>query len=220
MTGAALCAALCAALSRPGIAQRDTMPPLVGDREASAELAKIVSATRDAGLPIDPILAKVRYGVSVAHAPAPRIVAAARMVASRLETAREALAPRPTSNDIAVGADALAYGATREALHAVRAASRDQSVATPLGVLAQLLASGVPAKRAFEIVTDLMKRGASGPQLVALGNDVNADVASGAQALAALDTRLRGLTAVLAPGGGAVGAGVTAVSGPTGPKKP
>ncbi|MGH7617786.1 MAG: hypothetical protein ACREPM_11200, partial [Gemmatimonadaceae bacterium] len=96
---------------------------------------------------------------------------------------------------------ALAYGATPDALRAVRAASRDASVATSLGVLAQLVASGVPAKRATEIVTDLVKRGVSGPQLIALGTDVNADVASGAQVAAALDTRLRGLTAVLAPAG-------------------
>lgn len=193
---------LLAVLAHDAPAQRDSLSLLPGDRDASAELAKIVSAARDAGLPVDPILGKVRYGVVVVHAPADRIVAAARALASRLEVARTALAPRPMPADITNGADALGYGATPDALRAVRAASRDQSVATPLGVLAQLVASGVPAKRAAEIVTALIKRGASGPQLVALGTDVNADVASGAQALAALDTRLRGLTAVLAPAAG------------------
>jgi hypothetical protein len=85
-------------------------------------------------------------------------------------------------------------------------------------VLAQLVASGVPAKRAAAIVTDLIKRRATAEQLVALGTNVNADVASGAQASAALDTRLRGLTAVLAPSGATTtGPGISSL---TGPKKP
>src|SRR4029079_11290184 len=58
---------------------------LVADRNASAELAKIVAATEQNGLPIHPILAKVRYAVIVAHAPAMRTVAAASAVAARLE---------------------------------------------------------------------------------------------------------------------------------------
>src|SRR5512144_2617933 len=89
---------------------QDASDLLVGDREASAELAKIVEATRVGGLPVDPILAKVRYAVLVAHAPAPRIVAAARAIAARLEDARSALAPHPTPTDIAAGEDALSSG--------------------------------------------------------------------------------------------------------------
>ena len=104
-------------------------------------------------------------------------------------------------------------------MRAVRTASGDQSVSIPLGVLAQLVASGVPAKRAAAIVTDLIKRRASAAQLAALGTNVNADVAGGAQATAALDTRLRGLTAVLAPSAAATtDPGITAASGPK--KKP
>jgi hypothetical protein len=190
---------LLASLSRGATAQQDSLL-LSADRDASAELARIVATARDAGLPVDPILGKVKYG-AIVHAPPQRIVAAARAVATRLQVARDALMPRPTPGEIANGADALEYGATKDELQAVRAASGDQAISTPLGVLAQLVASGVPAKRAAAIVTELIKRHASSAQLVALGTDVNADVASGAQATAALDTRLRGLTAVLAPGG-------------------
>jgi hypothetical protein len=86
-------------------------------------------------------------------------------------------------------------------------------------VLAQLLASGVKPKQATDIVTDLMRKGASGQQLADLGKDVNADVAAGAQANVALDTRLRGLTAVLAPAGGTAAASPAALSGPV-KKKP
>lgn len=194
-------ALLLACLARGATAQQDSLL-LSADRDASAELAKIVAAARDAGLPVDAILGKVKYG-AIVHAPPQRIIAAARAVATRLQVARDALAPRPTATDISNGADALEYGATKDELRAVRTASGDQPISTPLGVLAQLVASGVPPKRAATIVTDLIKRHASSAQLVALGTDVNADVASGAQATAALDTRLRGLTAVLAPGGAA-----------------
>jgi hypothetical protein len=87
--------------------------------------------------------------------------------------------------------------------------------------LAQLVASKVPLPRATKIVTDLIKRGASDPQLLALGNNVSTDVVHGAQAMASLDVRLRGLTAVLAPLGSAAAAAdgpQTAASGPG--KKP
>lgn len=210
--------ALLASLPLVANAQQDTVTLLPGDAQANAELGRIVSAARDAGLPVDPILGKVRYGVVVVHAPPQRIIAAARALAARLEVARDALAPRPTPSDIANGADALAYGATKDELRAVRSASSDQLVSTHLGVLAQLVASGVPAKRAAEIVTDLIKRHASAAQLAALGNDVNADVVRGAQAMAALDTRLRGLTAVLAPDGVVTTAPGISASGPK--KKP
>ena len=213
---AAIAAGLSVVLTLAAGAQ-DTSSLLPSDPDASAELAKIIAATRDAGLPVDPIFAKINFGVRVSHAPPGRIVAAARALASRLGVARDALAPAIAA-DIVAGADALQYGATRDALRAVRVAGPSQALAIPLAVLAQLVSSRVPSNRAAEIVTDLMKRGASAQQLVALGNDVNDDVTRGAQALAALDTRMRGLNAVLAPAGAAATAADAAAL--SGPKKP
>ena len=189
---------LLASTARGASAQRDTV--LLSDREANAELTKILSAARDAGLPIKPILGKVRYGV-MAHATPDSIVAKVRSLVARLAVSKDALAPDTTAADIAYGADALEYGATRQELIAVRQASGEKPGLIPFSVLAQLVASGVPAKRAAATVIDLIKHHASAQQLVALSTDVNADVASGAQANAALDIRLRGLTAVLAPPG-------------------
>jgi hypothetical protein len=177
-------------------------PALPGDGEASAALAKIVVATRDKGLPVDPILAKVRYAL-VVHAPPGRIVATARDMAARLEVARDALAPHPSANDIAAGEAALNY-VPRDVLTRVRTATpRDSSVAVPLGVLTQLVSNGVSVKRAAEIVTSLIKHGASGQQLASLSNDVNSDVQRGGRPDDALDVRMRGLTAALAPAGAA-----------------
>jgi hypothetical protein len=179
-------------------AAQDTSALISGDREASAELSRIVETTRQGGLPVDPILAKVRYAVLVAHAPPPKIVAAARAVAGRLEEARNALAPHPTPPDIAAGEDALSSGVSPAALQDIRKANPSRPVAVPLGVLAQLVANGVPEKRAAKIVTDLIRRGATAEQLVALGNEVNADVALGTVAANALDLRMSRLNAVLA----------------------
>jgi hypothetical protein len=65
--------------------------------------------------------------------------------------------------------------------------------------------SGVPASKAGRIVTELIKRGATATQLVALGNDVNADVQGGARAQESADIRMRGLTPLLAPGSATAG---------------
>jgi hypothetical protein len=212
--------ALLLALLAPQVSAQQDSLFFPSDRDANAQLATIVTAARDAGLPIDPILGKVRYGILVVHAQPQRIVGAARALAARLQVARDALMPGPTAGDIATGADALEYGATKDQLKAIRVASGDQPVSTPLGVLAQLVASGVDAKRATTIVTDLIKKHATPAQLVALGTDVNADVANGAKATAALDIRLRGLTAVLAPPGGVGAATGDGLSATTPKKKP
>lgn len=189
------------------------------NRETATLLTGIVDSARARGLPTDPIVVKISQGVLLHVAP-DRIVVAAQSVASRLDDARAALAPKPTPADIVAGGDALSVaGVTKAALQAVRSTSPNQPVAVPIAVLAQLVASGVPAKRATQIVTDLIRRGASNRQFVDLGNNVNADVERGARVMASLDVRLQGLTAVLAPAGNpsASGDGLQAASGP---KKP
>ena len=208
-------------ISAARTAASQDVPILGSDREASAELAKIVAAAQESGLPVDPILAKARYGVTV-HAPASRIVAAARAVAKRLEGARSALAPQPTANDIAAGENALGSEISRKSLQEIRKVSPHKPVAVPLGVLAQLVANKVPEKKAVKYVTELIKHGATDQQVADLGNDVNAEVKLGSSAVDALEMRMNRLNAVL----GAPGANGDAASVPTslqsgdGKKKP
>jgi hypothetical protein len=220
MRGGWLVMGMLIASARSGTAQEAPLVP--GDRDASEQLARIVDSTRLKGLPVDPIIARIQYGVSIAHAPMPRIIAAARAIAARLPVAREALAPNATPSDIMAGEGALGNGATRESLHVIRAAGGNQPLAVALGVLAQLVASGVPVQRASQTVVEFMKRGASGQQLATLGNEVNLDIAQGSAALSALDTRARGLSAILAPPMSANGPalGITANSPAGPPKKP
>jgi len=197
-------------ISAARTAASQDVPILGSDREASAELAKIVAAAKESGLPVDPILAKARYGVTV-HAPASRIVAAARAVAKRLEDARSALAPQPTANDIAAGENALGSEISRNSLQEIRKVSPHKPVAVPLGVLAQLVASKVPEKKAVKYVTELIKHGATDQQVADLGNDVNAEVKLGSSPVDALEMRMSRLNAVL----GAPGANGDAASVPT-----
>ena len=176
---------------------QDLSALIANDRAASAELAAIIVATQESGLPVEPIIAKIRYAVLVAHAPSTKIISTARAMAARLEEARKALAPHPTDPDIVAGEDALSSGVSPKSLQDVRKVSANRPVAVPLGVLAQLVTSRVDEKRAAKIVTDLIKRGASGEQLVALGNEVNTDVAMGTQVNSALELRMNRLNAVL-----------------------
>jgi len=191
------------------------------DRATAMRLQQIVDRARADGLPVQPIVAKVRYASLVVHAPTPKVIAAAEAVAERLALARQALAPRASDGEIDNAADALGLGVPVSALEALRAASPNKPIAVPIGVLTQLVASRVPIAKATAIVKDLIKRGASDEQLVALGNNVNEDVALGRKPDAAAEIRANGLIPLLAPSGANANA---AAAGPTSaspvPRKP
>jgi len=192
------------------------------DSATQVNVMRSVDSARTRGLPVEPLVDKALEGATK-RAAGPRIQAAVSALLRRLELARDALAPNPGPRDIAAGADALAYGATREALTAMRAIRPNESVAVPLGVLTQLVASGVSVARATRAVADLLRRGARDEQLIALNEDVRSYVAAGASPEAALDVRARGLTAVLPPGGGSAVLGDAAAPGTqsaAGSKKP
>lgn len=190
------------------------------DVETQTVVLRTLDSARTRGLPMEPLVDKALEGATK-RAAGPRIQAAVSSLLGRLEAARDALAPNPTPRDITAGADALAFGATREALKAMRAIRPNESVAVPLGVLTQLVASGVPVGRATRVVADLLRRGARDEQLIALNDDVRSYVAAGASPEVALDVRTRGLNAVLPPAGAAGVASDAGASGlSTGPKKP
>ncbi|MDQ3997923.1 MAG: hypothetical protein M3303_13005, partial [Gemmatimonadota bacterium] len=126
-----------------------------------------------------------------------RIRAAVSALAQRLEVARAALAPSPTDADITAGAGALAIGVPRETLRTIRSIRPDRPVTVPLGVLTELVARSVPVDRAATLVVQLLRRGATSTQLVALGEDVQRDIAAGIEPGAAFDIRTRGVASTL-----------------------
>lgn len=190
------------------------------DSSTRQAVMRAVDDARTRGLPADPLINKALEGATK-HAAGSRIEAAVDTLLRRLELSRQALAPSPSERDIAAGADALAFGVTREALSAVRAIRPRGSVAVPLAVLTQLVASGVSVARATRVVSDLIRRGARDEQLIALSDDVRWYVASGASPEAALDVRTRGLNAILPPpGAGSAAEALSPAAATDGRKKP
>jgi len=175
------------------------------DSATGAALLRELDAAVARGIPTAPLLAKAREG-RLKRASGPRIRQAVTVLATRLDSARAALGPTATVEELSAGADALAAGATPDALRAVRTVARQPSLSVPLGALAQLVANGVSPRRATSMVVDLLRRSASSAQLIAFGNAVEIDVAAGLPADESATFRLRAAS-------GAVGAADAALSG-------
>jgi len=170
------------------------------DRETIAQMTRIVESVKAANLPTEPLLAKAGAAARVRVPPA-RLIAALQAVAARLLEARDALGESSPNADIMAGADALSTkGVTKDMLQRIRVAQPSHSVAVPIGVLAQLVASGVSPKEAADIVSRLVRAKATNGQLVSLGNNVSQDILAGAGPSSALQIRLETLKPLLAYG--------------------
>ncbi|HEY3288460.1 MAG TPA: hypothetical protein VGJ96_15165 [Gemmatimonadaceae bacterium] len=172
--------------------------------DASADLGlrraveRELVAARAIGLPEGLLVAKANEGIAKRATPK-RITDAVAALGKRLQVARDQLAPNPSDDEIAAGADALYVGVPAPMLKKMRAAWPNRSLALPLGVLTELVAKGLPPGRAAQVVTDLMARGATNVQLYALAQSVQGDVAAGWAPEAALDLRARGVMSLLPP---------------------
>jgi len=183
-------------------------------------VSRIIQAVAAEGLPAGLILSKARFALAV-RTPGPKIVETAKAMAARLVVARTAIAPHAQESDLAGAEAALSYDVSPQILQRISKASPKDPIAVPLGVLAQLVADGVPAKHAAEIVTQLLHRGATTTQLAALGNEVDADVKMGGyRAIDALNARYNGLSPHLPPLSGAAVTTDLFTGSSTGPKKP
>ena len=161
------------------------------DTALDVSVSREIELARSRGIPAEPLLAKVREG-RLKRAPNPRIRVAVAALAARLDSARAALGARSAPDELVAGADALSAGATTAALRTIRAASPSRSVTAPLGALAQLVASGVPAPRAVSLILELLQRSATAAQVLAFGNAVESDAAGGVPAEESAVFRLHG----------------------------
>lgn len=168
------------------------------DSATQVAVAREIARARENGLPIEPLVAKVREG-RLKRAPSIRIGTAVEKLAERLHAARTALGAQSSADEVIAGADAINAGAEPASLRALRAAS-NRPIAAPIGTLAQLIASGVDQQKAVSMVVTLLKRNAAPKQVLALGNLVEADVASGLLPQESATFRLRGIEAALSFG--------------------
>jgi hypothetical protein len=182
------------------------------DSATMAAIGPIVEKARAANLPVEFLYAKAREG-EVRRAPLARIESAVRLLAERMQTAHDALAPDPTAQEVRAAADVLQEGVPRETLREMRKAAKDASLAVPLGVLTQLVLRGVPVERASVQIVDLLQRGAMPQHFIALDERVRADVLAGKRPDESLDLRLKGIFPNLPQQATADGAGLQATGG-------
>ena len=151
------------------------------------------------GVPTDPLMAKALEGVAK-KANTASIRDAMNALEKRLRKAQDLLGKEAsTVDELWAGADALSVGVSEQTLKQMRAAAPKRSIALELGVLTELVAKKVPSAKASKMVLDLMARGATGVQLTAMSNDVQADVAAGLSPDVALGLRGRGIMSLLPP---------------------
>ena len=160
-------------------------------------ITALIDSARAAGLPTEPLVQRALEGTSK-RATGDRVVAAVRRLARDLGTARSALGPAASGAEIDAGAAALYAGARPADLTALRARRPRQSLVVPLGVLADLVATGVPADTAAAAVLALAATTAD-DDFIAFRRNVERDIALGAPPAAAAAVRSTAATADAIP---------------------
>ena len=161
------------------------------DADTRQAVQRVIDAARRDGLPTEPLVSKALEGATK-HAPGPRIVAVVQTLAGALRDARAALGAGATESEIVAGAGALQAGMRPAALTRLRAARPNRPLTMPLGVLADLVARGVPADTASAAVLALSQGGATDTDFIVLRRDVERDIVAGAPPAAAAALRARG----------------------------
>jgi hypothetical protein len=172
------------------------------DPETRSLVVTVVDSARADGLPSEPLIQRALEGATKG-APGARIVAAVRRLATDLGTARTALDTRASAPELEAGVAALRAGATPQVLTRLRDVRRPP-LTMALSVLADLVASGVPADSASAVVLALAPT-ARDADLVEFRRAVERDIAlgappGGAAAVRALNTGVRFGTTDAAPG--------------------
>lgn len=179
----------------PLVAQSDGMEQL-SDVRARTAIQLVLRNTQAKGISIEPLVRKVREGVSKQADPV-RIQSAVSLLAERLEASFRALAPTTSVEELSAGASALQVGVPAPTLRELRKLSPTQPLTVALGILTELVVHRVPVAKATKRVRELLARGANNAQLVAMGENIEADVAAGITPDAALDLRAKGVMSLL-----------------------
>lgn len=151
----------------------------------------LLDSARLAGLPTDPIESKALEGISK-RASGRLIVLRVRETLHTLRTAREALGPQATSDELVAGAGALRVGLTTVELSQLARSRTTRNLLTvPLVVLSDLISRGVPRDTASTTIFQLWQRGAADDDFLGLWRGVERDIVSGTDPGVALLKRAR-----------------------------
>lgn len=166
------------------------------DPETRGQVVTLVDSARAAGLPIEGLIQRALEGMTKG-APGQRIVAAVRRFAVDLGSVREALGGEAAAAELEAGVAALRAGATPAVLARLRDARRPPRTMA-LAVLADLVASGVPADSAAAAVLALANT--RDADLVEFRRAVERDIALGAPPAAAAAVRVNATARNARPG--------------------
>lgn len=166
------------------------------DPDTRAAVGAIIDSTRAAGLPTEPLVDRALEGAAK-QAAAARIVAAVRLLAAELATARATLGESSSPAELDAGASALHAGVRSEDLTLLRR-RRSQPLTVALAALTDLVASGVPADSAVAAVLALAPN-ARDDQILAFRRAVERDIVLGAPPAAAAAVRVNSTLLDAAP---------------------
>jgi hypothetical protein len=159
---------------------------------ARAQIQNILEAARSAGLPTEPLVDRALEG-AVKRAPVDRIIAAVARLRDELGTARVAFGEPAQPAELIAGASALRAGAAPDDLMRLRTLRPAQSLTIAAGVLADLVAAGVPADTGIAAVLALAPN-ARDADYVAFRRNVERDIALGASPAASIGARLQAVS--------------------------
>ena len=157
------------------------------DPDTRSAVVALMDSARGDGLPVEPLIQRALEGATKS-APGARIIAAVRRLTLDLGTARTALGTDASSPELEAGVAALRAGATPQVLTQLRTVRRPP-LTMALSVLADLVASGVPADSAAAAVLTLAPK-ARDADLVEFRRAVERDIALGAPPGAASSVRV------------------------------
>lgn len=162
---------------------------------AADSIAQIVAAAESEGLPTTPLTAKALQGAARGAEP-PLVVRAVANLAAALRSARGAMGPGRSADELTAGAVALQNGADPRQLARLVQAAGTHPITMPLVILTDLLDRGVPGDTLVAMLATVTRRGVSDEELLRLRETISRDIATGVPPLAAASSRM---TTVLSP---------------------
>jgi len=187
-----------ALLSAPSRAEAQDASPFnaIADEATRASLQTIIADAAARGLPTAPLVTKIREGLAKRATP-DRIRSATALLADRLAIAAAAMAPTRGADELAAAAEALYAGIPSSTLRDMRQLWPQRALTVPLGVLAEMVASGVSRSTATRRVRELLVKGANTTQFASLGSTVRGDIAAGLAPDASMELRSKGVLTLI-----------------------
>lgn len=164
------------------------------DSSTRLAVAAILDSARKTRLPTEALIDKALEGEKKG-ADGGRIVIAVRGLYAEMRSARAALGPGASIDEIKAGANALHAGLPMRNLTQLRSASQHAGrarVTLPLTVATDLIARGVPVAVASDVVLSLARAGLRDADYTMFQRNVRVDIENGADAATAAQTRARG----------------------------